>query len=115
MARVELLALDERDGLTLSASYKLSENAKDSCIFYPMFSVLDIQNSASEFFVSIEISDDGNKWKPRAGMSCSGKLGLWAEPPSISIPMIDVKGKYVRSLMFVNKQMEYKLEMENGV
>ena len=115
MARIEILSFAEREGMSVSSSYQLSLNAIDVCIFYPMFDPKELADLTFEFALNMQVSDDGVQWKLRGGMTCVGVSDVWTEQPSLEVPMISVKGKYVRANITVNKKVTYKLEMEDGL
>lgn len=115
MAKIELLNTAEREGETISSSYQLAADAKGSCIFWPVFDLINLQDMKFLFSLGIDISGDGQKWQSRAGMNCVGTSRLWNKQPSLGIPMINIKEKYIRAHITVNKKVEYKLEMENGI
>ena len=113
MAKISLLEKEEREGEVSSLAYRLPVDVKEHCDFTVLADKVDYEDPALELALDLYISDDGKKWRHRAGMTCIGGKHDWTEPPSLSVPVKGIERKYTQVRMQLNKSVSIGLEMED--
>ena len=113
MAIFDLLPTADREGENTSVAFWVPTNISKYSILTALLNILDLEDETLSFSLNLYISDDGIKWKSRAGMTCiGGKLG-WNAPPSLGIPSEDLKGHYMQIKLTTNKNVNIGIEMED--
>lgn len=104
----------EREAETTSPSVLIRETMRERGTLTVVLDDVDLHDERLEFALGVYVSEDGERWRHKAGMTCYGRDVRWAERPSLGIRIDDLKGLYVRCKLTTNRRLAVGIDFEDS-